>query len=63
MDEKNPDPVLEKLKRHLEMLERKGGKDLRDFKRKLNKFKGKLRNLNVKLVDSNPKSFFKKLFT
>ena len=29
MDEENPDPILEKLKRHLEMLERKGGYNIK----------------------------------
>jgi len=60
MDENNPNPVLEKLKRHLEMLEREGGKALRDFKRKLTKFKGKLRTTS-KFWDKKFTSFFKKI--
>ncbi len=61
MDEENPDPILEKLKSHLEMLERKGGKALRDFKRKLHKFKRKLGRAS-KYWNKKFTSFFKKIF-
>ena len=60
MDEENPDPILEKLKGHLEILERKGGRALSDFKRKLNSFKGKLGKAS-KFWNKKFTSFFKKI--
>jgi hypothetical protein len=61
MDENSPNPVLEKLKKHLEMLERKGGKALRDFKIKLNRFKRKI-NKSTRNADRKIKNFFMKIF-
>ena len=57
MDENNPNPVIEKLKRHIEILKRKGGRELSDFMGKLDRFKDKL-ELAKQKVGSKFRDFF-----
>ena len=61
MDENNPNPVIEKLKRHIEILKRKGGRELSDFMDKLDGFKDKL-ELAKRKVGSKFRDFFEDIF-
>lgn len=57
MDENNPNPVIEKLKRHIEILKRKGGRELSDFMAKLDGVKDKL-ELAKRKVGGKFRDFF-----